>query len=423
MAPGATSAATCALCDAGTFSDATGQYQCRECAAGYYAPGLGSTACTTCWAGAYSPAGAAQCTACPAGSMSTVVAAPSSAVCLACPIGSWSPGNGSKCSLCGGCAYWSYPRTLFFYPIAAANVYSKSDLTSARLLRFGGKTILTHFQSIMYLDLTTGATSALTIDSGFNQGVYQSLAASADGRYIYVARGSYAYRVNMAQSGWDQGYTVTLPTCIVEAPDGVWIAHSTGLVRYPIGESKPSDASITMTGAHSICLSDAHHPTVMFVTGTFGLKTVTKATGASTLLLATGTGFTACRLTPDGRFIIVAERGGVVGPTTLQPRSLSYSLLDGRASKITSDSDVTSIIVEGSNLIMAVESIGVSNITHTFRDSASCGPGKYSKGSGLQLESDCSLCPAGSLCPGGSNKTECAAGLCIIVFFGFFLLI
>lgn len=417
MASGATSAATCALCDAGTFSDATGQYQCRDCAAGYYTPGLGSTGCATCWAGAYSPAGAAQCTACPAGSMSTVVAAPSSAVCLACPIGSWSPGNGSACNLCGGCAYWSYPRTLFFYSIAAANVYSKSDLTSSRLLRYGGRVIMSHFQSIMYLDLTTGATSALAIESGSYQGVYRSMAASADGSSVYLVRGDYVYRVNMQQLGWDQAYTVTLPTCVVEAPDGVWIAHAPGLIRYPIGDSRPSDATIPMANAHSICLSDAY-PTVLFVTGTFGLKTVTKATGAATLLLAsTGAGFTVCKFTPDSRFIIVSERGAGATPS----RSMAYSLLDGRTTRISSDSEITGIIVDGANLVLAAEHLGVSNITHTFRDSANCGPGKYSRGSGLQLESDCSVCPAGSLCPGGPNKTECAAGLCIIVFFGFFI--
>ena len=50
------------------------------------------------------------------------------------------------------------------------------------------------------------------------------------------------------------------------------------------------------------------------------------------------------------------------------------------------------------------------NISYKEEDSATCSPGKYSQYSGLQLESQCSLCPMGSLCPGGSNITQCEPG-------------
>jgi hypothetical protein len=78
--------------------------------------------------------------------------------------------------------------------------------------------------------------------------------------------------------------------------------------------------------------------------------------------------------------------------------------------KILNNAAVSGILTDATNIVFGVDAVGVRNITYEGKDSATCNPGKYSQYSGLQLESQCSLCPMGSLCPGGSNITECQVG-------------
>ena len=78
--------------------------------------------------------------------------------------------------------------------------------------------------------------------------------------------------------------------------------------------------------------------------------------------------------------------------------------------KILNNAIVTDVVTDATGMTYAVQDVGVSRVGYDIKDSFTCSPGKYSSYSGLQLESQCSVCPAGSLCPGGANITQCAPG-------------
>ena len=400
-ATGATSAATCSVCDTGKFSDVPGQYQCQNCAAGYYQPGLGSTGCLSCWEGSYSLAGAAHCSPCSAGSMSAVVAAPSSSVCVACPVGSWSSGNSSACNICGACPYWSYPRTVFFYVLDLFHIISDPASISMRFAVYNGQTIMSQFKTLSYINPVTGATlGVITTQIPGVGGVYSSLAPSTRGNFLYAVQGLYVYRIDMDMGAWDTVYPSSLATCVVEDGNVIWIAQSDG-VRALDSVSTAVSKNFAITGSNYVCLHDAH-PNDLFVTGTYGLKRVNKQTGASSILDSSNGPYTTCRFTPDGNFIILSQ--------TTAKQAWSYSIFDGRLVKILNNAIVTDMLTYNSTITFAVQAVGVSSVVYDFKDSASCSPGKFSAYSGLQLESQCDVCPAGSLCPGGRNITQCAPG-------------
>jgi hypothetical protein len=128
---------------------------------------------------------------------------------------------------------------------------------------------------------------------------------------------------------------------------------------------------------------------------------VNKTSGADTTLLP-GTSYTVCSFTPDGNFLVLSQ------PDT--QTAWAYSVFDGKLTKILNNAVLTDVLADNTTLVFASQNSGVQNVSYSFNDSRSCGPGKYSLYSGLQLESQCQLCPAGSLCPGGANITQCTPG-------------
>ena len=400
-ATGATSSATCSLCDVGKFTDVPGQFQCQNCAAGYYQPYLGTTGCIACWAGAYSLSGAPHCTPCSAGSMSSVVAAPSSAVCSACPVGSWSPGNASSCNICGACSFWNYPRTQFFYVLSLTHILSNPQAISGRFVKYNNRYIMSDFKTLQYVDIATGAyQEVVTLQAPWVGGTYASLAPSALGNFVYVVQGSYVYRVDMDMGSWDTVYPSSLATCVLEDSLLVWIAQADG-IRALDPVSTAMAKTFPIIGSSYIC-THTTYPDHLFVAGTFGLKKVSKATGAATLLDSSQGPYTHCKFTPDGNFIILAQ--------TTAKQAWSYSLFDNRMTKILNNAIVTDVVTDATGMTFAVQDVGVSRVGYDIKDSFTCSPGKFSSYSGLQLESQCTVCPAGSLCPGGANITQCAPG-------------
>ena len=398
QATGATSSATCARCDVGTFAAVPGQYQCEDCAAGYYTSTLGSTTCQTCWPGSYSHAGYAACSLCSAGTMSGVTAATSSAVCTACPVGSWSQGNSSFCNICGACPYWSYPRSIFFYSLTLSTVMANNTV-NVHLARYGNKVVMSQFRSLMYVDLTTGDVQPLTIEAPGVGGVYSSIAPSALGNYIYLAQGAYVYRVDMDMLSWDTVYTSSLASCVFEDGLVIWIVQP-DTIRSLDPVSTSVQKTFAVAGSAYACIHEAH-PDYLFTVGSYGLKRVHKVTGEQTLLNSAAA-YVQCAFSTDGEFIFVSTSTG--------RQAWAYSLFDGRMTRILNNAIVTSIFDDNGTVVFAVQNSGVRNVTYISKDSATCSVGKFSLYSGLQLESQCELCPAGSLCPGGANITLCSPG-------------
>ena len=397
QATAATSIATCAQCDVGTFTAVGGQYQCENCAAGYYQSALGRTVCDTCWAGSYSHAGYADCTLCSAGTMSSVLAAAGSGVCTACPVGSWSPGNSSVCNICGACPFWLYPRSMTFYALTFTTVMANNTI-NVHLGEYHGRTIMSQYRLLMYIDFTTGLVEPLTIDAP-GVGFYSCIASSTMGNYLYIAQGVYVYRVDMDMLSYDTVYSSSLATCVVEDGPLIWIAQPDS-VRSLDPISTLVQKTFAFTGSTWICLH-ALYPDDLFVTGSFGLKRVNKVTGAQTLLLADAH-YVVCRFTPDGQFIILSN--------SIAKQVWVYSMFDGKTTRIINNGIITDIMTFNSTMVFAVQNGGLRNMTYVSKDPTDCSVGKFSLYSGLQTESQCELCPAGSLCPGGANKTACVPG-------------
>jgi hypothetical protein len=407
-ATGATSNATCAVCDVGHFTSSPGQVECQPCSAGYHTPVLGSVQCQACWAGSYSLGGVATCTGCSAGSMSSALAAQSSSACTACPVGSWSPGNSSACNICGACSYWFYPQKHSFLVDSMVSVFNRPDAAYIRFAvhTYSSKIFMTLATSVYTVDLVTKTIlPEVAIQGPGRAWWFACLAPSQLGNYLYAIQSTYVFRVDLDMSSqWDVVYPSSSATCVVEdatVPGSplLWIAQLDG-----VRSLTPSQAllvnSYPVTGSHSICLSPTDTAN-LYVTGTFGLKKVSKTTGAATSLVS-GTVYTVCSFTPDGLFLMLSN------PTT--KTTWAYSTFDGGVTRILNNAAVSGIMVDSANIILGIDTVGVHSISYAERDSATCSPGKYSSYSGLQLESHCEVCPIGSLCPGGSNITQCTPG-------------
>ena len=403
----AVSNSTCAACDVGYFSAFPGQLQCQPCSAGFHTPRLGSVECKPCWEGSYSLGGVATCTGCSAGSMSSEVAATSSATCAACPVGSWSSGNSSMCNICGACSYWHYPQKFSFIANAMVPVFDRADSR----MRFAvhpvsGKTYMASATSVFVVDLTAKRIlSEVAIQGPGRAWWFACLAASQLGNYLYAIQSTYVFRVDLDMNAqWDLVYPSSSATCVVEdvtAPGNplLWIAQLDG-VRSMSPEQALVVNSYAIIGSNYICLSpaDTEH---LYVTGSFGLKKVRKATGEATSLL-TGAAYTVCSFTTDGAFLILSNAASKT--------AWAYSTFDGGMTKILNNAAVSGILVDSANIVLGVDAVGVRNISYSEKDSSTCSPGKFSQYSGLQLESHCEVCPIGSLCPGGSNISQCVPG-------------
>jgi len=406
MTVGAVDSSTCISCEPGKYSVTPGQYQCQECAAGYYQPSMGSTSCSECWAGSYSLGKAAFCTLCFAGSESPVVAAVSFSTCKMCAAGWWSPGNVSKCTMCGVCPYWKFPATVAFQPLTLTAVLTqnvqKFQFTPNSV---DGRMFMGMGTSIYFVDLKTGAFgSPLNIQFPGRNWWFASLSGSNLGDYLYGVQDRVAFRVDLNMGSWDKTYGAVLPSCIVEDTSRptavVWIGQVGGVMaKDPIQEDKLI-YNYPMEGTSYVCLSSIDSD-YLYVTGTFGLRKVAKSTGSYTNLL-TGTPYTVCQLTPDGVFVILSQSTGKT--------VWSYSLFDGTLLKVASNALVSGMYVDGQNIVMGVDAVGVRNITYSTADSRTCSPGKYYLSEGGGSESVCGVCEPGKLCPGGSNHTQCIPG-------------
>ena len=271
-----------------------------------------------------------------------------------------------------------------------------------------GKVYMSAGTSVMVVDLTTKTVlQEINIQGPGRAWWFACLAPSELGNHLYAIQSTYVFRVDLDMNAqWDLVYPSSSATCVVEdatQPENplIWIAQLDG-VRSMNPEQALVVNSYPITGSNYICLSPTDTLN-LYVTGSFGLKKVNKATGAQINLLS-GAAYTVCRFTPDGLFLILAS--------SATKTAWAYSTFDGALTRILNNAAVSGILAptDSSTLVFGVDTVGVRNVSYEEKDSATCGPGKHSQYSGLQLESQCNVCPAGSLCPGGSNITQCVPG-------------
>ena len=404
-ARGASSSAVCASCLPGSFSLGGGQYQCQSCSAGKYASGLASSSCTSCWAGSYSTLGSAGCTTCKAGTFSAVVAAPSITACQPCELGAWSYANSTACTLCGACPYWKFPPTIYFQIGAQTPVLSNTN----KYYRFAvrgtdGAVFMTMGTSLYTVDLSTGQLSAPIPVQGPSglRWWFASISASVLGNYLYVIQNQDVYRLDLDMGAYSVLYPARLATCIVEDSTGatpvLWIVQPT-MVRQVDPTTSIDLVTYSISGAHSACVSPTD-PDSVFVTGTFGLKKLSKATGLFTTL-KTDSAYTVCQITQDGNFIALAS--------STNKNLVAYSIFDQASYNILSGT-VSGLLFSGNNLVAGIDTIGVTNISVSSKDSRSCPPGQFGPNAGMTSPESCTVCAPGNLCPGGANVTACRPG-------------
>ena len=103
----------CSYCDAGQYTNTTGNTACVACPPGWFSSTTGATGCIRCGAGTFSntsgTAGASVCTLCPGGYYSTTLGAVN---CQGCPVGTFSTGRGLVNSFaCANCSAGAYADT------------------------------------------------------------------------------------------------------------------------------------------------------------------------------------------------------------------------------------------------------------------------------------------------------------------------
>ena len=404
----ASSSASCVSCSPGKYLATAGQYQCQDCAAGSYSSATGSTFCAQCWAGSYSNTGASMCTVCNNGTYSNTVAATSISTCQSCPSGAWSFADSTECTLCGACAFWHYPPAITFFPGQLSVVFSSNTMQHYSFA-------LSSFDGTMYMAMNSGLYSA-NLNTGTYVGPlnlqtpdtrpwwFASLSTSVMGNYLYAVQDSYVFRIDIEMGAYDIIYSSKLATCVVEdstQPQVVlWIVQPT-MVRQvdPVAAVDINDFSVS--GAVYACVSPTD-PVHLYVTGSFGLKTLNKNTGVFTTVRS-GTAYGMCQITPDGNFIILAQ--------TSVKNVVVYSLFSGGTpTNLVANAPVSGLYVDGSNIVFGIDLSGIKNFSYRIADSRMCSPGEFAENGNLPGPEACEVCPVGNLCPSGPNVTSCAAG-------------
>ena len=404
---GASSNVVCVGCSPGTYGVSVGQYQCQACAAGSYASGLGSSGCKSCWAGAYATLGASVCSMCAAGTYSETVAAVSIATCQACQVGAWALANSSSCTLCGACPYWRYPPAVHFY---AGSLSAVSTAPTQQHYAFAqslsdGSIFMALDTSIYKVNLQTGGTSAALVIQGPSAQAwwYASISPSVLGNFLYAIKNQQVFRIDLGMNQYDIVYSSNAATCVVEDSTRprvvLWIVQAT-VVRQvdPIAAIDLND--YTISGAHHVCVNPKDSNT-LYVTGSFGLKSLDKTTGAFTTL-KTGAAYTVCQVTPDGHFVVMTQTSPKV--------VVVYSIYDQTLTNIVGNAAVSGMYVDSANIVLGVDLTGIVNVSYSYADSRDCPVGSFSENGGNIGPQQCTTCPYGNLCPGGTSVSSCVEG-------------
>ena len=404
---GASSGVVCTGCSPGTYGVSAGQYQCQACVAGTYASGLGGSGCKQCWAGAYATLGASVCSLCTAGTYSQAIAAVSIVTCQPCPIGTWALSNSSTCTACGACPYWRYPAAVYFY---AGSLASISSNPTAQHYAFAqspsdGSIFMALGTSIYKVNLGSGSVSApLAIQGpGGQSWWYTSISTSVLGNYLYAIRNQQVFRIDLTMNVYDVIYSSSAATCVVEDSTQprvvIWIVQAT-VVRQvdPVAAIDISD--YTISGASYVCVNPKD-PNTLYVAGSFGLKSLDKTAGTFTTL-KTGVAYSLCQVTPDGHFVVL---------TQVSPKVVAvFSIFDKTLTNIVGSAAVSGMYVDSSNVVLGVDLTGIVNVSYSYADSRDCPMGSFSVNGGNIGPQQCTTCPYGNLCPGGSNVSSCAEG-------------
>jgi hypothetical protein len=284
-----------------------------------------------------------------------------------------------------------------------------TNLQSFMTLMSSTQAIVSEGSALYRMNIATGVATNLNYPAVESLS-YSHIEASRDRTSLYLVQTS-IYRVSLPALELQNQYLATNPTGVVEGLDGstIWVTQSDGLAKFNmvtenLAATIPYPAGISSVTA-SPCVH-ASYPDVVYVagkaaTGTFGFRSYRISTGAWSVVSTTLTSLNKCTFTPDGNFAVLTAITG----------TWLYSIADGTFVKMYTG-QINGVIVDPQSqfVLLARQQVGVYKQFVTIQDARNCGPGLFSASGGLASAAQCETCPAGSLCPGGSNITQCLAG-------------
>jgi len=392
-----------------------GQSVCTDCEAGSAAGEFGSISCTLCHPGTWSSQGAPTCTLCLAGTYSLVVGASSANLCTTCAAGSYSGAGATQCLLCGACSYWTWPMriqmqfTLFSHTTFASvgsNSGSSMTMISSTLA------LVNDVSDLYRLHIGTGAVTAAPYEKRFTTAIgHLEAARNYDSIYMVQSSNAYRYSLPSLESMNAYGDEGIGAIGITESASGarVWITCTNFIRAY----NKDTEAIVQtvnypspFTTATAYPCVHSNYPNDIFVSGKsaaglFGLRRYNTATGVWSLLSTDVSSLNKCSFTPDGNFVFL----------TTSSNTWVYSMAENTTTRFYVG-QINGLVIDPSQqfVLMSRQLTAVHKQSVLIQDARHCPAGQYSLQGGLQSPFDCSLCPAGSLCPSGANITQCSAG-------------
>jgi hypothetical protein len=410
----ATSNATCAPCSYGHFSPYTGVSACLPCQAGYATAVLGSTSCAVCVPGTWSPEGVAHCSLCVAGTWSVTVGASDVSTCKICATGSYSSAGSTVCTLCGACAYWYWPmrvsatvdgRNQVAFGSVGSNLQSYMTLVSDTLA------LVSDGAALFTINIATKRVAAISLASTDWKPDTRSFAhieASRDRYSVYVVQDN-VYRLAWPELTYLNAYAASSPMGVTESEDGMtlFITEPTQILHYdPFIESIIENIKYPVASVQGSPCAHPRYPNTLFVAGrssvtAFGFRRYSTVTKLWTTINADVTAV-KCTFTPDGNYVILSN--SING-------AWMYGMIEGTLVKAIT-AQINGVLVDPtqSYILLAKQAVGLIQLPISILASRACGPGLYSDQPGLESVDQCMTCPAGSLCPGGSNITQCVPG-------------
>jgi len=415
IAVAATSSATCASCNRGSFNMFTGQSVCTLCDAGTASGSFGSTVCSSCVAGTWSSQGAAVCTQCLAGTYSLAVGASTALQCLSCPAGAYSGAGSTSCQFCGACSYWVWPmRISIQFTLGTATTFASVGANSGSMMTLitSSVALVNDVSDLYRLNIQTGAVQSTLYEKKYTTAITH-LEASRNRDSVYMVQGGFAFRFSLPDiSGMnaygDEGIGAI---GITESTSGavVWITCSAFMRSY----NKDTESAIQTvnypspftTATASPCVH-ASYPNEIFVAGKsalglFGFRKYNTATGAWSNITTEVSSLNKCTFSADGQFVFLTSSSNT-WVWSMAEKTLTRFYV-GQVNGLVVDPDLNFALL-GRQLS------SVQRQAIVIQDPRNCPTAQYSPNGGLQSSADCSVCPAGSVCPGGANITQCAAG-------------
>jgi len=407
----AISAATCANCARGSYNMFTGQSTCTLCDAGTSASNFGSVQCSFCQPGTWSAQGAATCTPCPAGTFSVSTGAPNVAACNICPAGAYSAAGSTECEFCGACSFWTWPMRITLQSMRSPTFWANVGGNSLTMLTLASATtaIASDGSNLYRLGIDVNSTLLLDYDKRGNDPLtHISTALSQDS--IYFVQGGLSFRFSLPILEFMNSYGDAGALGITEASDGgrVWVTYPTYMVSY-----RKDTESIQTTVSYPVpsvsiaapCVHPAH-PNKIFVAGrvtagVFGFKSYDTVTRTWATLLDDPSAVVRCNFAPNGQFVFLTTTSSV----------FVFSMTESTLDRIYLGTTNGMLVDPLAGFVLVARQGGnVQRQRILIEDARNCGPGRYNINGGLQSVAECLNCPAGSLCPSGSNITQCRPG-------------